>query len=155
MFQVLLSLASLASAAGAGGALLAAIQGRAYAVLPAATLPAAVAAWMAIAAVRSTASRVVVEDGVIRVRFAGFTSLTIDAANVASVRVTQHPWWGGLGVRTDLRGTVALATAWGPVTEFELHHPAGIWVIPGTWRLRARRLRVSVEDPHALAERVA
>jgi hypothetical protein len=70
--------------------------------------------------------------------------------NVLSATIAGHRWWQGLGIRSDLAGTVMLATATGNCAQFELDEPLRVWVIPRILPIRARRLRLSVRDPERL-----
>jgi CRISPR-associated Cas5-like protein len=77
----------------------------------------------------------------------------IDNGDIAAVRLVRHRWWGGIGLRSDMRGTVAIVTALGQVAEFELKVPVRLWAIPRVWGFNARKLRLSIRNPEKLVER--
>jgi len=109
--------------------------------------------WMFGLALRAPTSFVAVSDERTRIRFAGFVDTVIDNRSIAGVQLAKHPLWGGIGVRTDFGGTVALATATGVVAELVLREPLRIWLIPHLWRVNARKLRLSIRNPQKLVER--
>lgn len=109
--------------------------------------------WMFSLALRAPTSFVAVSDERTRIRFAGFLDTVIDNRSIAGVQLARHPLWGGIGVRTNFGGTVALATATGTVAEIVLREPVRVWIIPRLWAVRARTLRVSIRNPQKLVER--
>ncbi len=109
--------------------------------------------WMFGAMLRLPTSLVAVGDSRTRIRFGGFTDLTVANANIVGARIVKHSWWGGLGVRGNLGGTVALTAAFGDVAELEFSSPVRVWAIPRLLPLSARCLRVGVRNPARLVER--
>jgi len=103
--------------------------------------------------VRLPGAYVTVAGDSLRVRFPGAVDAAIPRASVVSAALANHRWWQGLGIRSDLAGTVMLATATGVAAQFELETPLRIWVIPRILPIRARRLRVTVRDPERLVSR--
>lgn len=152
-FQVLLAIIALAMGIGCALALKIATDEGAILPLVIAVILGGVFLMTFAAALRAPTSFVAVGDERTRIRFSPFIDRVIPNSQIVAVRVVRHPWWGGIGVRTDLRGTVALATASGPVAEIELREPVRVWAIPRLWALRAERLRLSIRHPEKLAER--
>lgn len=66
---------------------------------------------------------------------------------VEGVEAMPASWLWGLGVRTNLRDTVAVLTANRGVVEVRLNRRVALPLIPGLWRFRARKLRLSLEAP--------
>jgi len=95
-------------------------------------------------------ARVTISAESVSVRFPGAVHAAIPRANIVSTNLEHHRWWQGLGIRTDLRGTVMLATATGLCAEFDLSRPLRVWAIPRILPIRAKKLRVSVRDPERL-----
>jgi len=71
---------------------------------------------------------------------------TVPFANIVAARVVNHRVLYGLGIRTNLMGHAALATAWGPAAEFDLREPVRVGILPGIWWTHARKLRLTVEN---------
>lgn len=111
--------------------------------------------WLFGVALRLPTSFVAISQDRMRIRFAGFVDTVIDTRDVTGAQLRDWPIWGGLGVRTGLRGDVALVAAWGPVAEITLSQPIRVWVIPRLWRIRASRVTLSVRNPAKLAGRFA
>jgi hypothetical protein len=109
--------------------------------------------WFFGIALRLPTSFVAISQDKMRIRFAGFVDTIIETRQVESARVVNWPLWKGLGVRTGLRGNVALVAAWGPVAEVTLKQPIRVWLIPRLWRVSATTVVMSVRNPHKLAER--
>ncbi len=106
-------------------------------------------------AVRMPTSFVAISDERTRIRFGGFVDTVILNSDVIGARLVWHPWYAGLGVRSNFGGTVGLIGAWGAVAELDLNQPVRIWLIPRLLRVRARKLRVSVKNPQKLVDRFA
>lgn len=87
-----------------------------------------------------------VGNGVLRVRMGRLFDQTVPLSQIREVREANHPLWGGLGIRTDFVGTVAVVTTAGKVAEVEFRGPQRLPVIPGVLKINAKRLRVSVAD---------
>jgi hypothetical protein len=154
-FQALLAMIALAMGAGCAIALKVFSDEGAIVALIVAVVFGIVFLWSFAAALRAPTSFVAVADERTRIRFAGFLDTVVANEDIVSVRLARHSLWGGIGIRTDFRGTVALATAFGTVAELEFREPLRVWAIPRIWRLRARRLRVSVRNPEKLVQRFA
>lgn len=85
-------------------------------------------------------------DGV-RVCFRPSVNTTIPFADIEHVEMVRHHLIYGLGIRTNLAGHVALATAWGPAPELTLRNRLRTGILPPVWWTRARQLRLTVERP--------
>lgn len=83
-------------------------------------------------------------DG-LRIYFPLSVETTVPIANIVAARVVNHRIFYGLGIRTNLVGHAALATAWGPAAEFELRDPVRVGILPVIWWTHARKLRLTVE----------
>jgi hypothetical protein len=127
-----------------------AATGAAWVLLVTAGFLAAVTAYLAWMVARLPNASVIVSDECVRFSFPGAIDAAVPRSNVRSVELANQRWWQGLGIRTDLVGTVMLATAPGQSAQFELAGPLRVWVIPRILPIRARRLRVSVDDPGRL-----
>ena len=75
----------------------------------------------------------------------GWYRLEVPRAEVAAVEPARWRWWGGIGWRSDLRGSLGLIGATAPVLRLRLArpHPTRLLGIP----FRLRELYVSVDDP--------
>jgi hypothetical protein len=153
VFQVTAAIAALAMGVGAAFGLKAFADDGTLLGLLLAIVLGALFLWLFATAVRAPTSFVAVADERTRVRFAGFVDTVFANSDIVAVRAVKQPWWGGIGVRGDFRGTVALVSAWGSAAEIELSSPIRVWAIPKVWALRADRLRVSVRNPEKLVER--
>ncbi|WP_322796015.1 hypothetical protein [Tepidiforma sp.] len=147
LWGVALAFAALALALGIG--ILAAGNGPAAIVVVPLLI---VAAFLAAMARRLPAARVEVLPAGLAVRFPFAIDETIPWAEVADAAVVRHRWWNGLGIRTNLRDNVALATLPGPAVAVTFRSPRRVAVIPWTFRIGARRLILTVESPQRLAE---
>ena len=123
-------------------------------LIPAALLLLA-AAYLAFLLIQLPAAHITVEGSSLAIYFPGAVDAAIPGANIVSTSLANHRWWQGLGIRSDLAGTVMLATATGVAAQFELETPLRIWVIPRILPIRARRLRVTVREPERLVSRFA
>ncbi|HMO54313.1 MAG TPA: hypothetical protein PJ994_07410 [Tepidiformaceae bacterium] len=95
---------------------------------------------------------VTIERDAIHVRFPTSMDTRIPLANIAGVALVNHGFWYGLGIRTNLVGHVALATAWGPSPELELRQPVRAGILPLIWWTHARSLRLTVEQPQEFVD---
>lgn len=111
------------------------------------------ALWGFATTLRMPTSFIAVSEERTRIRFAGFIDTVIANSDVVGVRVAKHPWYAGIGVRSNMRGLVALIGAWGPAAEIDLRRPVRVWLVPKLIPLRARTLRVSIRNPQKLVER--
>lgn len=148
--QALLGAVVVLLGAGAAGTLWAAAAGGGWLLVATAAFLTAVLAYLVTMLVRLPGAHVAVDRELVYFRFPGAVDAAVPRSNVRTVAVANHRWWQGLGIRTDLMGTVMLATATGPSPQFEFAEPLRVWVIPSILPIRARRLRVSVRDPERL-----
>lgn len=148
--QALLVASTLLIAFGSAAMAWAALTEGAWPLFGTGALLAVVAAYLAMLTVRLPDARVVVTPAEVYVRFPGAVDATMLRSNVVGAGLANHRLWQGLGIRTDLAGTVMLATATGTCAQFELAEPLRVWVIPRILPIRARRLRLSVRDPGRL-----
>jgi hypothetical protein len=148
LFQWILVLIAVACAGGAASIAAAVAADGAWPLLPVAAFMVAVGAFALVTAGRLPSSSLRVSATTTAVRFPGFVDAAFDNATIDRVKLTKwRAFPGGLGVRTDLRGMVALVYAGGPAVELVLREPLRVWLIPGIWRARARRLILTVETP--------
>jgi hypothetical protein len=152
VFQVFLALVCLAMGLGAVLSILAASQGAVIGIVPAVVLGLAFL-WCFAAALRAPTSFVAVAEERTRIRFAGFVDTVIANSDVVAARTAKWPIWGGIGIRTNFRGHVALTSAWGEAVELDLRNPVRIWVIPRLWKVNASRLTLSVRNGRKLVDR--
>lgn len=114
----------------------------------------AVAAFLAAMARGMPDARVEVRPGGVAVSFPFALDETIPWANISDAVVVRHRWWNGLGIRTNLRDNVALATLPGPAVALTFRSPVPVAVVPWTFRIGARRLILTVESPGRLVDLV-
>jgi hypothetical protein len=152
-FQVLLALVALLCGVLAAVTLKGFADGRGWGLIIAAVIFGVVFGWAFAGALRAPTSYVAVAEERTRIRFAGMIDTVVANSSIRGVRLVNHPWYAGLGVRRGFDGTIALATTSGTVAEFDLATPVKVWVVPGIWRSRTQRLRVSLLHPEKLAER--
>lgn len=152
-FQAIVAFVALVMAVGAVFALKGFSDDGNALLLPAAVVLGLLFIWAFATALRAPTSFVAIAPERTRVRFAGFVDTVIDNRDVIAVRVVHQPFWGGLGVRKQLGGGLALLTAWGDVAELELRRPMRVWLIPRLVPLRGTRVRLSVRHPEKLVER--
>jgi hypothetical protein len=110
--------------------------------------------WCFAAALRAPTSFVAVAEERTRIRFAGFVDTVVANNDILSAKTTKWPIWGGIGIRTNFRGHVALCSAWGEAVEMDFRHPIRIWVIPRLWKVQATRLTVSIRNGEKLVDRL-
>ncbi len=115
-------------------------------------IPLLLAAWFVAAFARYLQSAYVAlgGDGV-RVSYRPSIDTTIPFADIERADVVRHHIVYGLGIRTNLAGHVALATAWGPAAELTLRTPVRAGILPYIWWTHARTLRLTVERPEEFA----
>ncbi len=152
VFQVFLALVALATGIGAVLSILVVADGAVVALVPAVVLALAFL-WCFAAALRAPTSFVAVADERTRIRFAGFVDTVVANSDVLATRTAKWPLWGGIGIRSNFRGHVALCSAWGEAVELDLRNPVRIWVIPRLWKVNATKLTVSVRNGQKLVDR--
>lgn len=153
--QALLLGSTVLIAAGAAGMVWAALSEGAWFLLATALLLAVTIAYLVMMLVRLPRACAILSDRELYVRFPGAVDAAMPRSNVRSATLARHRWWQGLGIRSDLAGTVMLATATGSSAQFELEEPLRVWVIPRILPIRARHLRLTVRDPGRLVAHFA
>jgi hypothetical protein len=153
MFQVILALAALATGVGATLLVRACTQGATPLLLVVAFILGLLFLWMFGAALKAPTSLVAITDERSRIRFASFVDTVISNRDISGARLVRRNIIGGIGVRTNFSGDVALVTTWGPCVELTLNQPMRIWLIPKLVPVRATRLTLSVRNPARLVER--
>jgi hypothetical protein len=154
MFQVILSFAALLTGVGAVVTLKLFVDDRAWWTLLISGTLTLVFFWLFQTTLKAPTSLVAVDfdKGRTRIRFAGFIDRIIDNRDVAEVRIRRRTILGGIGVRTNFAGDVALVSAWGDVAEITLRNPIRVWLIPRLIPLKASRLTLSIRNPQKLVE---
>lgn len=150
-FQVLLSMVALATGVGAVLCVLLLSDGEILGIIPAVVLGLAFL-WSFAATLRAPTSFVAVAEERTRIRFAGFVDTVVANKDIKSARKVKWPLWGGIGIRTNFRGHVALSSIWGEAVELELRTPIRVWVVPKLWKVNATRLTVTLRNSHKLVE---
>lgn len=153
-FQILLAVATLAEGIMAVVFLKSYVDGTGVIFLPIAALLGLAFLWTFAAALRAPTSfvAVAIPEGRTRIRFAGFVDTVIDNRNIVGARMVRWSFIGGLGVRTNFSGDVALASAWGEAVELTFKSPIRVWLIPRVLPLRAQRLSLSLRNGQKLAD---
>jgi hypothetical protein len=152
-FQLILVIAALAMGVGATLSLKAFVDNDVIPMLFVALILGAVFIWAFSTALRAPTSFVAITDERMRIRFAGFVDTVIATADVTGARLVRRNILGGIGVRTNFGGDVALVSAWGEVVELTLRKPMRVWLIPKLIPLRAERLTLSLRNPQKVVER--
>jgi hypothetical protein len=155
MFQVILSFAAVLTGVGAVIFLKLFVDERAWWTLLLTGSLTLIFFWLFQTTLKAPTSLVAIDfdKGRTRIRFAGFIDRVIDNQDIAGVRVKHRNIFGGIGVRTNFAGDVALLSAWGDVAEITLRNPIRIWLIPRLIPLKASRLTLSIRHPQLLADR--
>ena len=153
MFQVVLALIALACGLGATIALKGVADGRGILLLLPAVILGIVFLWAFAAALRAPTSFVAITPERTRIRFAGLVDTVIANNDVAGARLVKRNIFGGIGVRTNFSGDVALVSTWGEVVEVTLRNPLRVWLVPKVIPLHATRLTLSLRNPQKLVDR--
>jgi hypothetical protein len=153
MFQVLLAIAALASGVGATFLIKGYTDGGSVLLVLVAVLLGLVFIWLFGAALKAPTSMIAITEERTRIRYANFVDTVISNDTILGARLVHRNILGGIGVRTNFNGDVALVTTWGDVVELTLSHPLRVWLIPKIIPLKAHRLTVSVRNPGRLVER--
>lgn len=109
--------------------------------------------WAFATTLRVPTSFVAITSERTRIRFAGFVDTVVSNDNIAGARLKRRSILGGIGVRTNFNGEVALVTTWGDVAEVTFRQPIRVWLIPRVIPLRALRLTLSLRNPEKLVDR--
>ncbi|MFN0096836.1 MAG: hypothetical protein ACKVVT_18920 [Dehalococcoidia bacterium] len=155
VFQALLAIAALCLGIGCVFAVNAMVDDGDWWMLPVAGILGLAFFWLFTMALKTPTSYVAISDERTRIRFAGFVDTVVDNRDIVSARVVRFPLVGGLGVRTNFRGTVALTTAFGECAELKFRKPIRVWVIPKILPAKASTLVLSIKNPQKLADRFA
>lgn len=150
---MLLAVAGLACGVGAVFALKAFADGGTWVLLVAGAILGLTFSWLFAATLRIPTSFVAISDERTRIRFGGFVDTVVANKDIVGAELTNWPLLGGLGVRTNFRGDVALTAAWGTAVRVTFRTPIRIWVIPRLWPARAQRLTLSLRNPQKFVER--
>lgn len=150
--QVILSTVALVSGVGAVVLLKAVADDKGLLLLVPAFVAGLAFLWAFATTMRAPTSFVAVAEERTRIRFAGFVDTVVANADITGVRLVRRNILGGIGVRTNFRGDVALVSTWGEVAEITLRQPIRVWLIPRILPVRASRLQVSVRHPGLLVD---
>jgi hypothetical protein len=153
VFQLLLAVAALATGVGATFLIKAYTDGGSPLLVLAAVVLGLLFLWMFGAALKAPTSLIAITEERTRIRFATFVDTVVSTDTIVGARVVHRNIFGGVGVRTNFSGDVAIVSTWGDVVELTLNRPVRIWLIPKLIPLKAYRLTVSVRNPAKLAER--
>ncbi len=152
-FQVLLAFIALVCGVSATFLLKKIADGDGALLLLPAALLGLVFLWAFGATLRAPTSFVAITAERTRIRFAGFVDTVVANENIAGARLKRRTVLGGIGVRTNFNGDVALVTTWGEAAELTLRQPIRVWLIPRLIPLRALRLTLSLRNPQKLVDR--
>jgi hypothetical protein len=153
VFQALLAVAALCCGVGTVFVVRGMVEESVWWLAPVAVVLGLAFFWLFTMALKTPTSYVAIADERTRIRFAGFVDTVIDNRDILSAQVVRFPLVGGLGVRTNFRGTVALTSAFGECAELKLRNPIRIWVIPRVLPTKATTLVLSIKNPQKLADR--
>jgi len=153
MYQVMLVLIALATGVGTVLALKVFVDSKAIVMLPAAVLLGLTFMWTFGGALRAPTSFVAVTPERTRIRFPGGIDRTIANSDILGARIVHRNMLGGIGIRTNFGGDVALVTTWGDVVELTLRNPVRVWLIPRLVPLKATRLTLSLRNAQKMVDR--
>jgi hypothetical protein len=153
VFQVLLALVALVTGIGAVLLARAVADGQGGILILPGIVLLFVFGWSFMGALRAPTSFVAITDERTRIRFAGFVDTVIATPDVMAAHAVRWNVLGGIGIRTNFGGKVALVTATGAAVEISLRNPIRVAVIPGLLRVKADRLTLSVKNPQRMVER--
>ncbi len=152
-FQALLAIATLSSGVGAVLVLKGYADGGPLPLLFGAIILGAVFLWAFATTLRAPTSFVAVAPERTRIRFAGFVDTVVANDNIVGARLRRRNVFGGVGVRTNFSGDVALVSTWGEAVEITFRQPIRVWLVPRLIPLGARRLTLSLRNPQKFVER--
>ncbi len=155
LFQVVLVLIALITGLGAVFLARAVADGNGSILIVPGIVLLFVFSWSFMAALRAPTSFVAITDERTRIRFAGFVDTVVATPDITSAQTVRWNILGGIGIRTNFGGKVALVTATGTAVEIGLRSPIRVSVIPGILRVKADRLTLSVKNPQRMVERFA
>jgi hypothetical protein len=112
------------------------------------------AAFVAVFAARLPSAFVAIRPAGVRILFPLSVDTTISFDDIERSELVNHYLIYGLGIRTNLMGHVALATASGPAAELKLRRPVRAGILPRIWWTHARELRLTIEQPQAFVEQL-
>jgi len=150
---MLLAVAGLGCGVGAVFALKGFADGGPWVLIVAGAILGLTFSWLFAATLRIPTSFVAISDERTRIRFGGFLDTVVANKDIVGAELTRWPLLGGLGVRTNFNGDVALTAAWGPAVRMTFRTPVKIWIIPRLWPARAYRLTLSLRNPQKFVER--
>lgn len=153
MFQVMLAIAALATGVGATLLIKRFTDGGSPLLVLLAVVLGLLFLWMFGAALKAPTSMIAITEERTRIRYANFVDTVISNDTIVGARLVRRNILGGIGVRTNFSGDVALVTSWGWVAELTLSRPMRVWLVPKLIPLKATRLTVSVRNPAKLVER--
>lgn len=154
-FSLALLAAELGFVAGFAGIIFGAVAGESAWILLTAIPIGLAAAFVGVFALRLRSAHVTLFADHAQVYFPLSMDTEIPYAAIRSARVVNHIFIAGLGIRTNLSGHVALATAWGPSAELELQNPVRAGILPYIWWTHARTLRLTVERPESFVAAIS
>ncbi len=155
LFQVVLVLIALITGLGAVFLARAVADGNGSILIVPGIVLLFVFSWSFMGALRAPTSFVAITDERTRIRFAGFVDTVVATPDITSAQTVRWNILGGIGIRTNFGGKVALVTATGTAVEIGLRSPIRVSVIPGILRVKADRLTLSVKNPQRMVERFA
>lgn len=154
MFQVVLAVAALATGVGATLIVKTVSDGSQPKIaIVGALVLGLVFLWVFGAALKAPTSLVAITEERTRIRFANFVDTVISNDDIAGARLVHRNILGGMGVRTNFSGDVALVMTWGWCVEVTLRRPVRVWLVPKLIPLHATRLTLSLRNPAKLVER--
>jgi hypothetical protein len=92
------------------------------------------------------------QDGKLHVRFGPMFNERIRLDNIEAAEVARWPRWAGVGLRTNLRGSVGLVGSYDNTVKLTLKEaqPAHLFLFPA----KCKRLYVSLEDPEGFLDAI-
>jgi hypothetical protein len=93
-----------------------------------------------------------VQDGELRVRFGPMFDERFSLKNVETAETARWPRWAGVGLRTNLRGSVGLVGSYKNVVRLTFKEPVNVrlYLLP----VQCRKLYLSLEHPDRFLEAI-
>jgi hypothetical protein len=92
------------------------------------------------------------QDGKLHIRFGPMFNERIRIENIASAEMAHWPRWAGVGLRTNLRGSVGLVGSVGNTVKLTLKEPQPVHLF--LFPAKCESLYMSLEDPEGFLEAI-
>lgn len=93
-----------------------------------------------------------IQDDKLHIRFGPMFNERVRIQNIASAEMAHWPRWAGVGLRTNLRGSVGLVGSVGNTVKLTLKEPQPVHLF--LFPAKCERLYMSLEDPEGFLEAI-